>query len=375
MNNERLSILQQLGKHPSSNSEALNKTITELSGGSFSWVIDRIRESNEKMPTDFQDSHFYDKIENSFSVLKETIAAKQIIFNGTYISPKPIPSYGTVDLGEYNAFLDASGDDAVIVFNNGLLKLVEQLLTLFVKEVWLKRKNVLTPRREELLTKHFLDIMMSYYLLSDAYAAIPLEWCEASSFDNLEPDEVYNLESSFEILQYDEFYLNLEYEIRETTYLWIAAHEYAHYLLNHRNLRQDVEPKVAGSEKEQSAFLKQEMDADLLATIISMESESSLYTATGIYFALSCMYLSSFNISDDSSLQIIKRTKNILDYIKTRNDYFVSNYNVVDDVFTPKLQVFLRLIHEVENQKNYFKTQTDMHEYIYKCFKIQDFSL
>ena len=359
MSKERLSIIQQLGKRPTSNSEYLEKLIGELSHSEYSWIIDRMKESNENMPTDYQDSHFYNIIKDSFSMLEETVKQNDIVFNAIHIVPKPIPYFGTVNWDEYNAFIDVSEETAVIVFNNGLLKLTQQLMLLLTKERWLSVKKLITNKHRELLTRNFLDIMMCFYLFSDAYLAIPLEWCEAESFDDLTPQRIYDLESSFDIIHYDNAFITLEDEVRITAYLWMAAHEYSHLLLNHKH------------ETDTNKSWKQELDADLLGAIISMESDCSYFTATGIYFALSCIYMSSFDTEVNSHPPVSLRMKNVFDYINTKKDYIVSNYKVIDQVFVPKIQEFIRLVHIIEEKEIHFLTPLKLQNFIYKEYKLE----
>ena len=71
--NELLTKIQLFGEKVHSNNEYLKKIENEHFNFNKQKLVDHIKASNNRMPTDYQNSHFYDIIENSFSVLKETI--------------------------------------------------------------------------------------------------------------------------------------------------------------------------------------------------------------------------------------------------------------------------------------------------------------
>lgn len=237
--------------------------------------------------------------------------------------------------------------------------ITQRLMLLLTKERWLSVKKLITDKHQELLTRNFLDIMMCFYVFSDAYLAIPLEWCEAESFEDLTPEKIYDLESSFDIIHYDDAFITLEDGVKITTYLWMAAHEYSHLLLNHK------------LETATNKSWKQELDADLLGAIITMESDCSFFTATGIYFALSCIYMGSFDIEENSHPPVSMRMKNVFDYINSKKDYIVSNYKVIDQVFVPKIQEFFRLVHIIEEKNIHFLTPLKLQKFIYKEYKLE----
>lgn len=70
---ELLKSIQLLGKNVKSNEDYLQKVIRESNNSKYNFLVDKIRETNSKLPTDYQESHFYSIIEDSFSILEEII--------------------------------------------------------------------------------------------------------------------------------------------------------------------------------------------------------------------------------------------------------------------------------------------------------------
>ncbi|MBR6401741.1 MAG: hypothetical protein IKS17_11080 [Firmicutes bacterium] len=366
-NKERLSILQQLFDNGKSNSSHLKEMREHLQNSNYSWAFDQIAKSYYEMPTDYQNTHFYDIIKDSFFILEKTIKEKNLVFKDTNVIPKPLPAFGTIERGEYYAFIEKSNDNTVIVFNNGLIKLTQRLSELLAIEWWLNKKQLITKKLQDLILRNFLDILMCYYLFSDAYRAVPLRFCEADSFGNLEPNQIYELRSSFDFMNGydDQSYLLFETEVQKTAYLWIASHEYAHILLNHQN--KSTKNETLSIENDS---WKQEFDADLLGAIIAMESECSFITATGIYFALSCVFMSGFNLNPTEYPPIRMRMKNVFDYINIQKEYLISDYRIVNHIFVPKLVEFFKLVDTINNSEMVFITADNLQDYIYKKYPL-----
>ena len=124
---ELLSLIQLSGERVRSNEEYLRRIQRELSANEYSYIIERIGETNRRMPTDFQDSHYYDMISGIFQILETTVSEHTILFKGIPINTKPIPIFGTVASRGYNALITPS-DEPVIAFNDDLLIFTERIL-------------------------------------------------------------------------------------------------------------------------------------------------------------------------------------------------------------------------------------------------------
>ena len=357
-----------------SNKKFLEKTMEELSSDDYSWIYEKIEKSNNKMPTDFQDSHFYDKITQSFDILKETMLEKDIFFNGNKVYPKDIPLFGTADLKGYNAFIETE-DEPVIVFNNDLLMLTEELISLYTKEHWLISKKQMTRDFSILFTKNFIDIMLCFYWFSNAYFALPIEFCDT---ENLEvspaSDEVGSL--SYVINKYttNEQYFLFYDEMKTSVYLWVAAHEYSHLLLGHIKDHSKDDRKISLSNLDERSVhfaWQQEYDADLLGAIITMESESSIFLSCGIYFALNSIRLSHlYIVSDETSSHppVELRINNIFEHIKSNKSYLFKNYNNIDLLILPKYKAFIQFLKYVDKKNLVFETPQEMQKYLYKKY-------
>lgn len=131
---ELLASLQIAGRTCHSNKEFLHRTREELKSEEYKEIIKRLEESNKNMPTDYQDSHFYDIVKESFDSLVETLTNNDIEFKGTTVQPEKIPLFGTTDFKGYNAFVEADGEENIIVFNNDLLKFTQHMIEIYAKE-------------------------------------------------------------------------------------------------------------------------------------------------------------------------------------------------------------------------------------------------
>ena len=211
---ELLTIIQQAGESVHSNASFLKSIKEDNIFLDKEFVNNYIKTKNEQMPTDFQDSHFYDIIENSFVTLKDTITNTPLIFKGENIHSCDVPLFGTADFKEFDAFVETSDDESVIVFNEGLLMFIQRLKEIYTIEHWLKANNEITEQMDNLLTLNFFDIMLSFHLFSNAYYAIPLIWCNIDNLSDIGyPEKIYELESPFDKYVGNEDYLNFEFEI------------------------------------------------------------------------------------------------------------------------------------------------------------------
>lgn len=372
-----LTKIQLFGENVHSNDEYLKGIENEQFIFNKQKVMDLIKTSYNRMPTDFQNSHFYDIIRDSFSVLKDTINSTEIKFCNRIIQPKPVPLFGTANFDGFNAFVETADNVSVIVFNEGLLKFVERLKEIYLKEHWLIVHKEITPHLRKIFTKNFVDIILSFYLFSDAYYAIPLVWCDIDNLDDLNyPDKIYEYSSPFENFFWDDDYLQCEYEMTTSIYLWIAAHEYAHVALGHlEDAHSTSRLHLNGIDIDKiNLSQQQELEADLLGAIIAMESKSSFLCAYGIYFALTCMLLSGIDkeLPYENDHPIVKvRMKNIFDNINLNNDYVIGSYHNIDKIFAPKYEIFKKILYKIYIDNISFSSIDEMQEYIYKIYPFE----
>lgn len=374
---ELLTIIQQTGKNIHSNAEFL-KNIEKNNFFDKEFINNYIKTTNEQMPTDFQNSHFYDIIKNSFVTLKDTITNASLRFKGEDISPCDVPLFGTADFKEFDAFVETSDDESVIVFNEGLIMFIQRLKEIYTIEHWLKANNKITKQMDNLLTLNFFDIMLSFHLFSNAYYAIPLIWCNAEDLNDIGyPEKICKLESPFDKYIGNQNYMDFEFEISLSTYLWIAAHEYSHIVLGHLKDNNDISKLHLNGIEVNKIDLnqKQELDADLLGAIISLESESSHFIANGIYLVLTCLMLSYIDTNENYNIDhppVKDRINNIFNNIETDTKYFISNYKNVAAIFSKKYQNFKELLYKIDKDNISFSSIHEMQYYIYKVYHIED---
>lgn len=374
---ELLTALQLAGGKVNSNSEFI-KSI-ENTKGVFDqdFIKTYLKPEYKRLPTNFQSSHFYDIIEESFLGLKETVAKGNIKFKDYEILSCDIPTFGTVDFKEFNAFVETTDTDSVIVFNEGLLMFIQRLKQIYTLELWIRSKKKMTEEMKKLLTLNFFDIMLSFHLFSNAYYAIPLDWCNIEDLSDIDSAEkLYELESPFDEFISDLDYMFFDSDIGLSTYLWIAAHEYSHIVLGHlKNNNGTSKLHLNGIEVDKiNLNKKQELDADLLGAIITFESDSSLFSEDGIYFALACMLLSSMEnkeTPDISYPSVKERIKNIFSNIQSYVDYPIHNQRHIDVVFSRKYQDFRKMLRKIDEDNMFFSSIDEMQHYIYKIYPLE----
>lgn len=370
---ELLTAIQLAGQHIHNNSDFLEilKKKDDIFDKRF--INNYIKEKHNRMPTVFQNTHFYDIIDESFIILRDTITNTVLNFKNREIHFSDIPLFGTADFKEFNAFVETADGEPVIVFNEGLLMFTQRLIEIYTIDHWLCANHKMTKQMKELLTLNFLDVMLSFHLFSNAYFAIPLVWCNIDDLNDIgSPEKLYELDSPFDDYISKEEYLAFEHQISISTYLWIAAHEYSHILLDHLREHSGISRlNLNGIEVGKIDFKhSQEFDADLLGAIIALESNSSAFLANGIYFAMTCMMLSQIEY-DESSCSDHPPTKariiNVFNSEVIRN-YCLSNYKNIDAVFVPKIQKFKELLNRIEENDIFFSSISEMQHYIYKVF-------
>lgn len=378
---ELLSAIQISGNHVTDNRSNLqtyvylkNKHGNQKSFINYDYLIKNLQKTSDRLPTNYQNSHFYNIIVDSFDVLKETINNETIYFKGKNIEVKPLPLYGTASLKGYNAFI-RTDDEPVIVFNDDLLMLTDKLIEIYTKTHWLANKNLLDDKYLDLLTRNFIDVMYCFYSTSDAYNAIPLDWCEIENFDDLaSADKIYETSFEFENLFVNDNYLSFFNQFTESTYLWMAAHEYSHLVLGHLNNEKNLSKSLLNNEIEVEKYSfewQEEYDADLLGAIITMESKSSFYLSTSIYFAMNCIRLGDpYNSESTSSNHppINLRIKNVFDYFDSNYKYYLGNNKNIDAVLNPMIKKFIKFVNDIKTCDLHFSELFEIQRYIYKYY-------
>lgn len=364
---ELLTSLQIAGRTYHSNKALLHGLESEK----YNSIKKMIEESNKRMPTDYQESHYYDIIKISFDSLSKTLNQNDIKFEGIAIHPEKVPLYGTADLAGYNAFVKAEGDEKVIVFNNDLLKFTQCMIEIYAKEYWLTLNNLMNKHIKKILVQNFVDVMLCCHIFENSYAAIPLSFCEIDNLDDLNDlNKLYELQSSIDEQIDFEKYFMLEDQITISVYQWIAAHEYAHVVLGHLDNGNSSKISLCGHDVTEINFSYQkEYDADLLGAIITLESDDSLFPASGIFIAMSCILLSQLYDSAERSLThppIQDRMKRVFSFIDNNKQYLFTNYESANKIITSNYNIFKKVVAKILIEDIEFTSLLEMQKYVYK---------
>jgi|GEM_PF-3106449 len=310
-------------------------------------VLKDLRDTTDRMPTDYQDSHFYNMIAESFSVLKETAETKQIKFAHRNVVAKPVPVFGTFDMESLSTFLVVDDQTPAIIFSNGLLKFTQRILEIIIKEQFLRDKNMLTDQDKESFAKNFIDVMISFHLFHDAYYAIPLDLCNTDDLDSLDDsDEAANQIEAMPDCLFSREYIELHLDISDATYLWMAAHEYAHLVLDHPSSAAQTSEEIAGVDVAQIEYTwQQEYDADLLGAMFVMNSHLSYIGAYGIYAALSVLLFGCYSETAGTTSHPPMRTRidNLLGYLQGF-EFQLKHYREIDRILAPKFICYQHFI-------------------------------
>lgn len=369
---ELLASLQMAGRTYYSNQEFLHKNREGLKSEEYKGLIKLIEENNKTMPTDYQESHFYHMVKESFDSLEETLNNNEIKFEGITVHPEKIPLFGTTDFKGYNAFVEADGEEKVIVFNNDLLKFTQYMIEIYAKEHWLSSKGLMNKNLKKILAQNFVDVMLCYEIFSDAYATIPLAWCEISDLDDLDNlDKILEVTSSVDdLIDFDQYFL-FENQITKSVYQWIAAHEYAHIVLGHLN--SNIKSKridLSGhTVKEFSFSYQKEYDADLLGTIITLQSSDLLFPANGICLAMYCILLSHLYEESEISLShppIQDRMDKVFSFMDSNKEFLVTNYRIVENIIISNFRIYKKVINEIVSNEMRFASPLEMQKFVYK---------
>lgn len=371
---ELLRLIQLSGERVRSNEEYLRKIKREINTEKYSYIIDRIGEINSRMPTDFQDSHYYDIISGIFQILETTVKEHSIFFDGAPVSAQPIPIFGTVSSKGYNALI-ALSDEPVIAFNDDLLIFTDRILHIYTIEHWLAANKLMTQKIRDVLTRNFIDLMVCFYCGVDLTYVLPIEACNADNWDEFKeydiPEEVLLPFSCI----YDTKYMLFSEDVGSSAYLWMVAHEYAHLLLGHLNSngKNLVSRYINDISVEETYFpWKEELDADSLAATIVMASDNSFFKVSGMYLALMCLKLCGIDReSCDVSTHppVNKRLENLMKIIESDSRYMVACKNI-DTVIVPKFAEFRKFLEHIGATEVTFLSEGDIQKYIYTRYPL-----
>lgn len=371
---ELLSLIQLSGERVRSNKEYLRKIQRDLNSSEYSYIVERIGEINRRMPTDFQESLYYDMIRRIFKILETTVSEHTICFNGTPISPKPIPIFGTVASRGYNALI-ALSDEPVIAFNDDLLLFTERMLHIYTIEHWLAANKLLTQEIKDILARNFIDMMVCFFCEVDLTYVLPVETCNADNWTEFKefniPEEMILPFSCI----YDTRYIRFEEDVETSAYLWIVAHEYAHLLLGHLDSTEKslVSRNINDISVEETCFKwKEEFDADNLAASIVMASDDTYFKISGIYMALMCLKICGFdketkNISTHPPVS--RRFDNLMKIIESDKRYQIACKNI-DTVIVPKFKEFKRFLVHIDSSDLTFSSEGEIQKYIYTKYPL-----
>lgn len=362
------------------NDEYIEKLQRESKGAKDDKIIQKLKMEYAKMPTNYQDSHFYDIIIDSFEILKDTVENENFEFEGRIIQPKSIPLFGTADLNGCNAFIATEDSDPVIVFNNDLLKFVECMLHIYSFEKWILMQGLMSESCQNLLTKNFIDMMYCYYV-SDIYFSRDLTSYEFDADMELHIPKKANGDLSFLKYIFCDEHHKFHFDLKTSTYLWMASHEYSHFLLGHlESEEKNINPYYLNKiDLDEILFeWKQEHDADMLGVIIALQSCATLTPMEGAYFALKCLLLSNMHNGRTFSKThppINLRIKHINNYLTNHEEYrylgnSINTYKNFDMIFAKKYKAFLKFENHIKSEKINFSDIIDMQKYLYGEYNI-----
>lgn len=373
---ELLSLIQLSGERVRSNEEYLRRIQRELSANEYSYIIERIGETNRRMPTDFQDSHYYDMISGIFQILETTVSEHAILFKGIPINTKPIPIFGTVASRGYNALITPS-DEPVIAFNDDLLIFTERILHIYTLEHWLAANKQLTSKIKDILTRNFIDLLVCFFCGVDLTYVLPIEACNADNWNEFEefniPEDVI---LPFDCI-YDARYMLFEEDVKSAAYLWVVAHEYAHLLLGHLDSEKKnlVSRYINDISVEEACFQwKDELDADYLAASIVMSSDYSHFKISGIYLALMCLKICGFDQKTEgisTHPPVNQRLENLMEFIDRETRYQIACKNI-DTVIVPKFIEFKNFLSHIDAADLTFLNEGEIQKYIYTKYPLSN---
>ncbi len=234
-----------------------------------------------------------------------------------------------------------------------------------------KKKDKMTAHFQELFTKNFIDIMLCFYIYLFPYHARSLEFCgieDLGEWFSIENVENYVPPFGDEFLEED--YIYFANQVRTSTYLWFAAHEYSHIALGHLEIKNStLKSNFSNTELERICISQQhELDADTLATIITMESNNSEVTSEGICLALNTLLLATVDQRPSvysSHPPVGVRIDNILKNPIINNKYIINNYHEVEEIFSDKYKAFHNILKQFNENNIEFSSIIEMQRYIY----------
>ena len=380
---ELLSIIQQTGKSVSKNEvnlDSIKRIISRFDNGTktidYNSIYERMKKEYDNLPTDYQNSHFYEIIKDAFETLYSVTNTKDILFKGNKIRGMSVPLYGTASLEGYNAHI-FTDDESVIVFNDELLMLTEKLVEIYTKFCWLVKIKKLSKKYAILIVKNFIDVLYCFCYYKDAYNSIPLDWCEITNFDDLNSiEKIYETDFEMETNFVDVEYIDFFYDLGLSAYIWIASHEYAHLLLGHTENENHLNHLELNNQELQvyDFELEKEYDADLLGAILTMESEQNLHLSNGIFFALKCMELSELRNDEHFSQthpSIRLRMNRIFDYLENEYRYYLGNYKSIDNLFNQMCKEYRIFLKHLKDNDLKFNGLFELQKYLYKQYEVK----
>ena len=119
---------------------------------------------------------------------------------------------------------------------------------------------------------------------------------------------------------------------------------------------------------------QEEYDADLLGAIITMESKSSFFLSTSIYFAMNCIRLGDLYNSESTNRNhppVSSRIKNVFDYFDSNYKYYMGNNKNIDVILNPMIKRFMEFIENIQSSDLHFSELFEMQRYIYKQYRFE----
>lgn len=309
---------------------------------------DYMSQISTELPTKLQNPLTYSLLKIIIKNLKVIVEENRDSLSQKFkIENNAFPVFGTVSMGEFSAQICSpeNSEDSLIIFSDGLFgfaNLISKVIAScfpYIKD----KKGALSfstdlnkiksnIKKNNLLIARFIDLMFSYMLQEDPHRA-----------------QQY-------LINKDNLFLSTI--IRDSFEFFVAAHEYAHYVLGH--LSDSTTEKLFDLESEKIEAIaynwKQELEADELGaylTILYMGRNriDSLLSGLGIWVCLSV-------------IEIIEKLKATYE----DKDLEFINFSTTHPPVSVRKDFLIKHYPEIQTAEKLFKSIDYIFEILWDCF-------
>lgn len=308
------------------------------------------KSEEENLPSAYQNSLFYNYIKESIIPLESLIRDNtHISFYGNDVLLKSVPLYGTLEQSTHNASVTIVNGEPLITINEGLIELLRGLSDLVSANMLY---GIYDTKIQQDIIRHYIDFIVCSIFYKNKAAA-----------------NLWTLDNN--IVEINESFILLAAELFNSALLFVFAHEYSHYVLNHFS----KQPLILNNNfKNKNCILQweKEYDADLLGMRIALSGRP--YTKLiGIFMALEGCSLSevhSFN-AEGSHPSLSNRVAAIRNYARHNNFSPIQRY-AFEMLIEPLAVQFQQFLEYMTNTKRTFSDNNldEVQQIIYHEFPI-----